>query len=52
MNAAGKQLFGNLVTDISRLPSNASRELYLAMTGNTKAAGIDAISVVAVIGGI
>ena len=52
LNAAGMQLFGNCVKNAGRLPSKTLHELYVTLTGKKNALGVDAVSVVAALGGV
>ena len=52
LNAAGMQLFGNCVRNAGRLPSKTLNELYVVLTGKKSATGVDAVSVVAALGGV
>ena len=52
LNAAGMQLFGNCVSNLSRLPMKTLKELYSTLTGNITAPCVDTVSVAAVLGGV
>ena len=52
LNAAGMQLFGNCVKNIDGLASKTLNELYVALTGKKTASCVDAVSVVAALGGV
>ena len=52
LNAAGMQLFGNIVSNLERLPKKTLKELYSTLTGNITAPCVDTVSVAAVLGGV
>ena len=52
MNAAEMQLFRKSVKNAGRLPSKTLNELYVMLTGKKNAPGVDAVSVVAALGGV
>ena len=52
LNAAGMQLFGNLLTNASKLLSDTLRQGCLAMTGAHTTPVIDAVTLVAAMSGV
>ena len=52
LNAAGLQLFGNCVTNVDKLGSSLIAQLYVALTGHHQHGKVDAVTVVAILGGV
>ncbi len=52
LNAAGLQLFGNCVTNASKLSDELRRQAYTAITGSKTVANIDAVTLISVLGGV
>ena len=52
LNSVGMQLFGNLLTNASKLPSDTLRQGYLAITGAHTTPVIDAVTFAAAMSGV
>ena len=52
LNAAGLQLFGNFVTNVSRCSPSLLEQVNTAVTGKHSRTKLDAVTVVAALGGV
>ena len=52
LNAAGLQLFGNFVSNVTRWSPSLLEQVYTAVTGKHRPAKLDAVTVVAALGGV